>query len=204
MKLLAMDTETGGLDPSYDVLTVYMAVLDENHAVVDELDLKLKPDNRAPVVSEGAMKVNKIDLPSLLENPETLTYSQAREVILSFLQKNSIPGKRSSFIPLGHNVGFDLNFINAHLVPEKEWRKQVHYGVLDTSIICTFFKFSGLWPKEIGNLGSIVDYLGLTLSNAHDAKADTLATVEVFKKMAALLKAEGSSSGLDDILVTLE
>ena len=60
---LAFDCETGGLDPKQaDILTLYMGILDEDFKVLEELDLKLKPNSGLPRADAGALKVNKIDL----------------------------------------------------------------------------------------------------------------------------------------------
>ena len=86
---IPLDTETGGLDPkTSDLLTIYIAVADENFQILDELDLKLKPDgDRLPVTEPGAMKVNGIDLQKHLADPTTITYSEAKNRISAMLKK---------------------------------------------------------------------------------------------------------------------
>src|SRR5271163_4437312 len=108
-----MDSETGGLDPKKtDVLTIYIAVTDEDLKIIDGLDLKLKPNDRLPVVESQAMAVNGIDIQKHLENPETITYAQAKEKITELARKYlKKRGKFSNLIVLGQNVMFDLNFI---------------------------------------------------------------------------------------------
>ena len=57
--IFCIDTETGDLDPKKgDILTLYMAVTDDNFTVLDGLDLKLKPNDRLPVANAEALKVN--------------------------------------------------------------------------------------------------------------------------------------------------
>src|SRR5277367_5286674 len=83
-----MDSETGGLDPKKsDILTLYIAVTDEDLKIIDGLDLKLKPNDRLPICDARALEVNKIDLQAHLANPETITYSEAKVKITAFAKK---------------------------------------------------------------------------------------------------------------------
>jgi len=186
---LAFDCETGGLHcREHSLLTVYFAVIDKEFNKIDELDLKLKPDDGNYVVTEKAMEINKIDLEKHNMDPETLTYSEGKIKVLEFLDKNKVPGKKTSFRSLGHNVGFDIGFINQHLVEEKDWRTRVHYGSIDTKAVVDFLKDIGFLPDHLGTLISVSEYLGIPLTNAHDAKADTVACIEVYKFLVNMMK----------------
>jgi len=205
---LAFDSETGGLNPSTaDILTLYMAVVDENFKVLEELDLKLKPDqSRLPVAEAGALKVNGIDLHKHLADPETITYSEAKEKIVVLLKKYlKKRGRYSNLTPLGQNVDFDIKWLQYHILPEDEYDEYVHYGKMDTKMISDFFKSCGWFPKDVGNLGSIAKHLNITLSNAHNARADTLACVEVYKKMVELMESKKDGGGQSvDLIALLE
>jgi oligoribonuclease (3'-5' exoribonuclease) len=200
-----LDCETGGLDPkTSDLLTLYVSVVDENFQILEELDLKLKPDNeRLPVTEAGAMKVNGIDLQKHLADPSTLTYSQAKEKILAMLKKHRQPGRYSNLIPLGHNIPFDLGFIFHHIMRKDEWEKFCHYRNIDTNPIIWLLKDSGWFPRDLGNLGSVVDFLNLPKRNAHSAKDDTLMTVDVYKKLLEIMKSKKESSGGTQDLISL-
>lgn len=208
MKLLALDTETTGLDPEFhDVLTAYFAVLDHNLNVVADLDLKLKPDNGIfENVQEEAMRVNKINLEEHLADPETITYSQAKLKLAKFLMDNLENKKGKTLQPAGHNVNFDLDMINEHIMDKATWGKLVHYRAVDTMPVTSFLKLIGWWGEEIGSLVSIVKYLGLPMRNAHNAKADTHMFIDVLRKMIDIFKDKKSSvTGIDQsILKSLE
>jgi DNA polymerase III alpha subunit (gram-positive type) len=200
-----LDCETGGLDPkTSDLLTLYISVIDDNFQILEELDLKLKPDNdRLPVTEAGAMKVNGIDLQKHLADPSTLTYSEAKEKISTMLKKHRLPGRYSNLIPLGHNIPFDLNFISHHIMRKDEWEKFCHYRNIDTNPIIWLLKDSGWFPRDLGNLGSVVDFLNLPKRNAHSAKDDTLMTVDVYKKLLEIMKSKKESSGSTQDLISL-
>jgi DNA polymerase III epsilon subunit-like protein len=204
---LAFDSETGGLNPKKaDMLTLYMAVIDEDFKVLEELDFKLKPDgDRLPIAEAGALKVNGIDLRKHLEDPEIITYSEAKEkvvvMIKKYLKKN---GRYSNIRPLGQNVQFDIDYVQEYVLPKDEWDSMVHYGKVDTKICVDFLKDCGWFPKDIGNLGSIVSYLNIPMGKAHTAKADTLACVEVYKKLLELMKSKKDNSQSVDLISLLE
>lgn len=195
---IPFDTETGGLDPkNSDLLTIYMAVMDENFKIIDEVDLKVKPDGgRLPVCEAGALKVNKIDVAKHLADPDTKTYSEAKEIIVAMLRKHlKKTGRYSNLIPLGHNVPFDIGFLQHHILPKDEWDKIIHYRIVDTSTIVSFLKDVGWLPRELGNLGSIVEYFGVPKRNAHSAKEDTLMCVDCYKAILSLMSSKKEASG---------
>ena len=64
---VALDTETGGLDPkTSDLLTIYIGIADENFKVIDELDLKLKFGN---LIKFHNLAYIKIDNSHEYDNP---------------------------------------------------------------------------------------------------------------------------------------
>jgi len=207
---LPFDTETGGLDPkTSDLLTFYMAVMDENFKIVDEIDLKLKPDGgRLPIAEAQALKANGINLSEHMANPATITYSEGavriKALLKKYLKKN---GRYSNLRPMGQNVPFDLGYTFQYLIPEEEWKTIVHYVLVDTKPIVDFFKDCGWFPKELGSLGSIVEYLGVPKRSAHNAKEDTLMCIDVYKALRALMdskkNAGASSAGPQQDLISL-
>lgn len=67
MKLLILDTETGGLDPNINPVFAIGAVVWEDGKVLDEFEvfineLDIPFNNKAPAVDWEALVVNKIDL----------------------------------------------------------------------------------------------------------------------------------------------
>jgi len=205
---IPMDTETGGRDPKKtDLLTVYMGVMDENFQLVDEIELKVKPDGgRLPNVEQEALNVNKIDIAKHLADPETITYSEAKVKIVTMLKKHlKKNGRYSNLVPMGHNVTFDFGYLQEYILPKEEWEKILHYRYVDTMPIVNFFKDCGWFPRELGNLGSVVDYLGVPRRNAHSAKDDTLMCVDSYKAMLAIMasKKEGAGNSQQQDLIAL-
>lgn len=203
---VVMDSETGGLScKDADVLTLFMSIATEDLQVIDELDLKLKPDGRLPIADAGALAVNKIDLHKHLEDPNTITYSEAKVKITAFLKKYlKKRGKYSNLILLGQNVSFDLKFIWEYILTEQEWDSMVSYNVEDTKTACLFLKRCGWIPQELGTLGSMVEYFNIPRHTAHEARGDVLMTIEVYKALINLMKSKKDGGSSQDLISLLE
>jgi DNA polymerase III alpha subunit (gram-positive type) len=201
-----MDSETGGLDPKKsDILTLYMAMTDDDLKVIDELDLKLKPDGRLPIADAGALEVNKIDLQKHLTDPNTITYSEAKVKIVAFVKKYlKKRGKYSNIIVLGQNVMFDLNFIWEYICNKQDFEAIFSYNVEDTKTAALFLKRCGWLPKEIGTLSSLVEYFNIPKREAHEAKGDVHMTIDVYKAMISLMKSKKDGGSSQDIISLLE
>jgi DNA polymerase III epsilon subunit-like protein len=203
---LALDTETGGLSPkSADLLTLYCCIVDENFKVLDELDLKLKPnDGRLPLADAEALKINGIDLQAHLANPETITYSEAKDKVVSMIKKYlKKSGRHSNIRPMGYNLAFDIGFMQEHILPFKEWDSLINYNTVDPKIVVNFLKDSKWFPSDLGTLVSVVKYLNIPMGVAHTAKADTLATLEVYKKILELMDSKKDGGGQQVDLISL-
>lgn len=204
--LVCIDSETGDLDPKKgDVLTLYMALCDENLKILAELDLKLKPNDRNPVANQEALDVNKIDLKAHLADPNTITYTQAKKRIVDFvapyLKKT---GRYSNLIPLGQNVMFDLSMIWEYVMTKDEWEKIFSYNVEDTKTASLFLKRCGWLPKDIGNLGSLVTFFGIPKREAHEAKGDVHMTIDCYRAMISLMESKKDGGNNQDIISLLE
>lgn len=204
--ILAFDCETGGLEPEEaDILTLYLAILDSDYKLIEDLDLKLKPDGRLPMVGAEALKKNGIDLDKHLSNPDIITYPEAIVKIIALFEKyHGKIGKSNNITPLGYNVDFDIKMMNYHLIPEKTWKTLIHYVTIDPKRTVDFLKESTWFPSDIGTLTSVVDYLQIPKRNAHEAKGDTLMTVDVHKKLIEIMRNKKENSIQQDLISLLE
>jgi oligoribonuclease (3'-5' exoribonuclease) len=197
----ACDLETGGIYPNeVDALSCYMAVVDEDDQIVEDLDLKLKPDDgRLPIAHQDALKINGIDLQAHLADPTTITYSEAAEKILTMLKKYREKGKYSNIRFAGFNCSYDKKFIHHHLIPEKELEKIIHYKCVDTMEAVDLLKRAGWLPPSVGTLESCIDHFQLPKGRTHTAKDDIIMTLAVDKKILELMasKKDGGNGGID-------
>lgn len=208
MNTICYDLETGGLDKfNHTITEAFFAVFDENWVQLDSLHLYLKNDAGEVKGEEQAFKITGIDPDELLANPDTVTYTEGREQLLTMLAKHKLPKKQKHFQLLGQNIAaFDGPFmeIQGFLTQEHKKTAGIHHNVLDTTVYTTWLKKLGILPDDVGNLGSLVKYFGLQGREAHRAEDDVymqkdvyIAMSDMVKKMALNnLNSVGSSSDL--------
>lgn len=204
---MAFDTETGSLNPEEaDLLTFYAGIFDEDLKLVDELYLKLKPDNgKLPIAEAKALSVNKIDIKSHLEDPETITYSEAKTKIVSMLKKYSKKtGRVNNIRPFGYNVPFDIRWVQHYLISKQEWENIFHYKYVDVMQNIDFLKDCSWFPQDLGSLTTVVDYLQIPKRSAHNAKEDTLMAVDVYKKILEIMLSKKDGGQAQDLISLLE
>lgn len=204
---MPFDSETGGFDQkTADLLTLYIAIADEEYKIVDELYLKLKPDGgRLPIAEAGALRVNGINIQAHLADPETIPYSEGKVKVVTLLKKYlKKSGRFSNIKPLGYNVPFDLRWMQEYILSASEWESILHYKFTDVMQNVDFLKDSGWFPKDLGNLESVVDYLQIPKRAAHNAKEDTLMTIDVHKKILEIMKSKRDGGSAQDLISLLE
>jgi hypothetical protein len=202
---VCMDSETGGLIPSQaDLLTLYMGMFDENFKLLEDLDLKLKPNDRLPVAEAGALKVNKINIQEHLKNPLTITYAEAKEKIMAMLKRHlQKKGRYSNLIPMAYTYDFDCKWIQYHVLPEEDWNSLLHYGKIDPKMCVDFLKNCGWLPSNLGSLISAADYFNVPKRNAHSAKEDVHTMVDVYKAILDLMKNKKNGGSQQTDLISL-
>ena len=206
-RFLAFDCETGTLDPAKgDLLTAYFAILDENFTIIDELDLKLKPEGRLPVAEGGALATNGINIEQHLLDPNTLTYAQGKEKLVTLIKKYlKKRGKYSNIIPFGYNIAsFDIAWVQYHLIDKTTWDSLVHYRCFDVMHDVDVLKRHGWLPPFSGPLTSMVEFFGVPKGEAHVAKDDIIMTVGVFKKIKELMDSKKNGGSTTDLISLLE
>lgn len=206
---MPFDSETGGLDENKaDLLTWYGAIMNEDYQILDEIYLKLKPEGRLPIAEAQALKVNGIDIQQHLADPETVTYAVGRERVMSMIKKHlKKNGRFSNIMPMGYNVPFDVRWTQKHLIPQELWLANLHYKINDVMQNVDFLKKAGWFPKDLGSLGTVVAFLGIPKRNAHNAKEDTLMTIDVDKKIMEIMKNKkegGGATAQQDLISLLE
>lgn len=188
MRILAFDTETGGLEPKdASILTAYFEVLDENFNTIDKLSLKIKPDDGLFKANPRALEINKINLEK--HALEAITYTEGKKTLQTFLNKNG--GKfDKALTPVAHNIDFDLGFVWEHLLPKNVWEQYVSYRKLDTANLANFFQLCGWIPAgQKLALGELAKYLEIEFDGqAHSAEADVGVLIKVLKEFVVALR----------------
>jgi len=189
---IALDLETGGIGLPCSLLTGYFAIVNPNLMVAAECSLTIKPDDGIYHVQAKGMEVNGIDIVKHdatampLKEASTWLYNFLNSAYSEFLKSN-----KQKFIPLGHGVRQDIEFmIASKLISRGTWEQFVSHRSLDTSSSARFLQACGLLPSDLsGSLVSLADYFGVVREGAaHDARVDTLASIEVLRHLMEVVK----------------
>ena len=181
--ILVFDTEHGGFVPDATLLEVYFGVFGDSDEPKGELHMFLQPDDGAYVVTSEAMAVNKIDIAK--HGKKAITYSEGSKLLRDFLYKHSDGGKQR-LDPLGHNVAGDVRIVVDRLLKgsNNKWTQYVNYRQLDTATIFAFLKRKGVVPSHLhGGVGELSKHFNVDVIADHTAKADAIATLQVYKEL---------------------
>lgn len=186
------DCETGGLDESYSLLSFAAIATDAQLNPLcggtDEDQLYLEIAHPTYVVAPGALEKNGINLVEHSKHGVPLKTAQEMFYLwLSNVHRKAPPGKLTA---AGHNVPFDQKFVWAHLMPPDTWKGFFGHHTFDTMPIAHFLNAAGLIKCRC-NLGALCDHFKIPLVDAHNAMADTLATVEVARRFMTLVRQSG-------------
>jgi len=156
-----VDIETTGGSPSNSKITEVAIVITDGKQILDKYETLINPEQRIPY---NITALTGIDDRMVAESPK---FFEIAKTILSYLEGR---------IFVAHNVNFDYGFIRQEF-------KSLGFNY-ESDKMCTVRlsrkAFPGLPSYSLGKLSKS---LGVVLSNAHRAMADTMATVEIFHKI---------------------
>ena len=133
------------------------------------------------------MEINKINLIEHHNNKNTLDLETASLRLIEFLSKNNL--KFTTVI--GHNVNFDISFVQEHLLPKDQFHKFFSFNVIDTIVIGQFLKLSGKIPfYQKLSLSALIEYFGKSKDkdSEHTAEYDTEMTIVLLREFLNLVK----------------
>lgn len=178
-RLLVLDCETGGLDPSTDALLSVGLVDWQDGAVLRTEEIMIDPEGLA--CHAKALEVNGIDLE--VHCAYSVPRAYAARKITDFCRPMGRPWIA------GHNVAFDISFVRRLFTPE-ELRKVFSHRPLCTLQILGYLGHAGKIPDGIGKLDQAITYFGLEMpaGKRHSALADALATAELYSKLLQVVR----------------
>ena len=186
MKLLFLDTETTGLDPSKNGIIQIAGMVEIDGEVKEEFDLRVKPFP-GQVISEEALKVTGKTVEEIQTYTEPLIgYRSFTEMLDKYVDKFN---RADKFYMVGQNTKFDYDFMT-------EWFKRngnpyfygyVNYHLLDVIQATALFTVAGKMKLQNMKLGTVCEHFGIPLK-AHDALEDIRATRQVFYKYVDMIK----------------
>ena len=192
MTLLGIDTETTGLLPESQLLTLYMGIVDDNFKIIQSLDLKIKPDpiNGRTVYSHievEALAVNKINL--IDHDKVAITYKQAKTIVYKWLEE--MYSLYDYLTPFGNMVQGDVDKICECLISRGAWDNFCDRRVIELSGIGKTLQLMGKIPETQSlSLSKISKYFEMQVDDnlLHTAKYDVEVGAFILKKYLDLLK----------------
>jgi DNA polymerase-3 subunit epsilon len=174
-----LDLETTGLSPDRDAITEIGAVRYSQGVETGRFQSLVNPDAPIPpriTVVTGISHAMVIDAPRI---------GEALPSLLEFI---------GDAVIVGHNVRFDMSFLNATSL-------QLGYGRLPNQSVDTLRLAQRLVRKDLRSfkLSSLAAYFGSPVTPNHRALDDTLATAHVFWALLELAGSVGVTH-LDDLL----
>lgn len=161
--LVFLDIETTGLSPKSHEIIEFGAVREDGN----ELDIKIKAQH-IETAEPKALEINHYD-PVQWEN--ALAPAQAIGIINEFVKGH---------VPVGHNIHFDLKFIEA-LMEEYNVLFAASYHHLDT-VTLVWEHLKPLGQRRV-SLVNVCETLGISNEGAHSALVDAKRCQQVYLKL---------------------
>lgn len=182
----SFDTETTGLDERVDqILSLAWILLDEDLNEISRKQYFAFPDDHVVVTPEAAA-INGYTR-ELWEERGAVTQAELAILIAQDWKHLELFGAK----PLGHNVGFDLKFLDelgrTYPVLQAARKRALHYHSVDTLALMPSLDAAHRIRGQKYSLGPLAARWGVPLTNAHDSMADIEATVEVYRRLVAVL-----------------
>lgn len=186
MKILYTDTETTGLDPKKHDIIQIAGIVEIDDIIKEEFNFTCQPFSYENIDQE-ALKVNGISVETLKTYPAPKeTYRKLITIFNKYIDRYN---KKDKFIPAGHNVSFDVDFLFNFFKKNGDnyCGSYLDYHKLDSVTMGMILKIYGKEKFDNLKLKTIADYYKLEIA-AHDALSDIRASREVIKKFKDYLK----------------
>lgn len=178
MKLLMVDTETGGLDPAIHSLFSVAMVIWEDGEIKDSLHITVKEPNG--VVTAEAIKINGFTKERI---DKGLTPNQTVFKITEFCKKNGIAWNAEIG---GHNVAFDAGFLQ-RLYKLAGKKYPFSHRMICTQSAALILRLAGKFDVKSTKLDDLCEKYGIVIrmegQPTHDALEDITATAHLLTKL---------------------
>jgi DNA polymerase III epsilon subunit-like protein len=187
-RLLFIDTETGGLDPSRCSLLSLGLVAWQEGALLGSTEIFIREPTIA--VDSEAQSIHGIDIDWLRFHG--LIPTTAVEAIEAFTTFHFGRPDVHGTVPLGgHNVAFDIGFIKRlYRLAGADYDRVFSHRTIDTAGILRFLTIAGILPLEGASSSAAFEYFGIGFVDhaRHSALGDAKATALLFTKLVDLIR----------------
>ena len=172
-EFICIDVETTGLDINSDKIIEIAAVKFKNGEIIESFTRLINPAKKIPYFITNLTGIKNSDI------EEKPSFQEVGKEFIEFIGKYPI---------IGHNVLFDINFINKEL-------KGI-YNLYDNEVICDTYQLSRIFLYDLNSfkLQSLCSYFSININDAHRAEDDAIITGFLFLELIKFI----SKSSLDD------
>lgn len=178
MKIMFIDTETGGLNPQKHSLLSLGIVVWEDKKILFQTEFFVKKEKY--VVTSDALKINNIELSDL--SIKGMSCEKIKDEVINIISK-FFPEEK--VILAGQNVSFDIAFFK-QIFSDELFFKYFSYRSIDTASLFQYLYLNGKLSKSIKSLDEAIAYFKVDIENRHTALSDSLVTAELFNKILEL------------------
>ena len=182
MKVMFFDTETGGLNPKKcSLLSVGMLRFNfDTGEIEDKAEMFVRLDSADDYVIEPkAFEVHGITAAECMEKGHPI--EEVRDRMFDMWVGCEVAG--------GHNVGFDIDFLEEHMLDGEPFKTHFGYRILDT--FGSILMLAGGQASPGNTLGQAIKGFKIDMSDIkgkfHGALFDTIATARVANHIRRLL-----------------
>lgn len=186
MKLLFLDTETTGIDPSHNGVIQIAGIIDIGGEVKEEFNFKCRPF-KGESVSQEALRVQKLTKEEIFSRPNPIEiFPELLAILNVFIDRFD---KRDKFHMIGQHTKFDYDFMEKwfRLNNDPYFHAYVSYHLIDLIQMSSLFRVAGVVQVPDMKLTTMAAYFGVPLV-AHDAASDVRACRSLFYKYVELVK----------------
>jgi DNA polymerase III epsilon subunit-like protein len=182
VKYFAFDVETTGFYPfaGDEILSIAFMLLDDDLYCVKKGQWFVNPSEGCYVDPEAA-ELNGYS-PALWADRGAVSQEQLKEKLMFLWETHDM----QRALPLGQNISFDVNFLDALAHKDEEfakaYKRAIGYHKLDIIALGVTLDQAHRVTKAFYRLADLCERWGVTLTNAHDSLADLEATVACFAK----------------------
>ncbi len=188
-KLVFFDLETGGLDPKRHPIIQFAGICVEDWKIIEEVEIKLHFNIDA--CDTEALEMNTFNADAWRE--EAIEARPATTLVSQFFRRHAdvpIPKKSGTgdwyaCQLAGHNAqAFDRPFITELFSYHDEFcvGSLLVWDTLQLAMTWSYLLPENERPKNL-KLGTLAEFLGVEMTEAHDALADVRANIEIAKRI---------------------
>ena len=189
VKLFWMDAETTGLDPLKQEMTQVAAIMEVNGAVVDELNVFMRP-SRPICIQDQALQVQGKTRQQVMAYPlRKIGFGKLTAFLDKWCNKLDADDK---LLWSGQNPEFDISFAREEFKVHGNGFFKAYFGYhkLDLITVAVMMRHLGLFAPKNFKLTTMAETLGIEY-NAHDALADIKTTRQIWCIFLDKLKSQG-------------